>query len=259
MKLYFDVEQQSDRWWELRNGIPTASEFHRIVNPTAGEGWICLAPSGETCGTTHRSKDAAEKCCAKQNKSIIIGRDHWKAHPAPIELAAGHRSYAAELVEQRICGAPKDIKRQWQNPDILRGNQMEPRILAFYRLENPEADIRKCGFITTDDGRYGCSPDGLVFGDADTLSGGLEIKAPSVATLLLWHDNPGLPAEHKVQVHGCLAVTGLPWWDFLAWHKELPEKPLLVRVTPDAFTASLKKVLPTFCDVVDHMEQGARS
>jgi hypothetical protein len=47
VKAFFDVEQYSDRWWELRRGVPTASEFARIITPkqhklaAAHWGYLC--------------------------------------------------------------------------------------------------------------------------------------------------------------------------------------------------------------------------
>lgn len=34
---YWDVEQGSSDWWDLRKGIPTSSEFHRIITPVKGD------------------------------------------------------------------------------------------------------------------------------------------------------------------------------------------------------------------------------
>jgi hypothetical protein len=37
MKVILDIDQQSNAWWHIRRGIPTASNFARIITPAKGE------------------------------------------------------------------------------------------------------------------------------------------------------------------------------------------------------------------------------
>lgn len=89
-----------------------------------------------------------------------------------------------------------------------------------------DKNVRTAGFCTTDDGRCGCSPDGLL----DDGSG-MEIKSPSGPVHLKYYFGNALPAEHAVQVHFSMWVTGAPYWTFVSYHRELP--PLVVRVDRD--------------------------
>lgn len=175
---------------------------------------------------------------ASEMKNIIT--------PAKGEFAAAHKKYMARLIAERLTGGPADIKPQFgSNIDIQRGHEMEPRIRSFYQFHTG-ANLKTVGFITTDDGRFGCSPDALILDGDGKPIGGLEVKAPSLETHLLWLEDGVLPDEHKVQVHGCLAVTGLPKWEFLAYNANLPDSPLIVTVTPDAFTEKLIAALERF-------------
>lgn len=245
MRLYTQFEQGSEDWNEARLGIPTASEFSRIVAPTAGEGFICLKADGETCGTTHKTAETADKC-AKRKKE-----PGWETKPAPFELAAGHMSYLFELVAERVAGGPKDLKPLWHDPDIERGRIMEPRIRQTYEYLGG-VTIEKCGFILSDDQTMGCSPDGVVLAENKKYLGGIECKAPSIETLLGWNERGGgLPPEHKAQVHGSLICSGLPWWDFIGNHELIPEKKIQVRVVPNDYTAQLARLLREFCRKVD--------
>lgn len=80
-----------------------------------------------------------------------------------------------------------------------------------------DKDIAKVGFITTDDDRTGCSPDGLIDGSI-----GVEIKCPQptqhVRTLL----NDEVPKEHLAQLHGGMFVTGAKEWIFCSYRRGFP-------------------------------------
>lgn len=207
MKVMTDFPQGSDRWREVHLGIPTASEFKKIITPAKGE------------------------------------------------LSASHREFAARLVGERITGGFDDVKELF-DIHIIRGIEHEPRALAAYQYKTG-AYARSVGFVTNDEGTAGCSPDGLVYqneGDAlENPIGGLEFKCPTFTKFLMWQDEGVLPLEHKCQVHGSLAVTGLPWWDFVAFHAQCPDRPFIVRVTPDKFTESVKDALAKFLKITDEL------
>ena len=88
-------------------------------------------------------------------------------------------------------------------------------------------DVKAVGFCVSDDGRCGCSPDGML-----PDGSGLEIKSPQGATALKYFINGEVPPEYRVQVAFSLYVTGAPYWTFVSYHRQLP--PLVVRVEPEA-------------------------
>lgn len=257
MIAHYEVVQQSDEWWELRNGKPTASEFSRILNPTAGQAWVCVAPSGSTCGVKHRDEEVSRQCCTKHNKTVHEDQFRRVVKRAPFELADKHMTYAAQIVAERLAGGPEDRQEPYQDPNIIRGIVQEPAIVAFYQYHYPGSEIRLCGFVEHDSRRFGCSPDAIVFQDGVPV-GGIEVKAPTIETLIGWHRDGGIPTEHKVQVQGGLVCSGLKFWDFLAVNRTIAHKPLLGRQEPDAFTAELEKAVLKFCDVCDELEKEYR-
>lgn len=87
-------------------------------------------------------------------------------------------------------------------------------------------DVEQVGFVTADDGRCGCSPDGLI--DEDS---GLEIKCPNAETHLRYLDSKKVPNDYLAQVHGSIYVTGRKSWRFMSYFPELP--PLIVVVERD--------------------------
>lgn len=118
------------------------------------------------------------------------------------------------------------------------GHYMEPEARAFYSLER-DCDVQQVGFITTDDGRFGCSPDGLVGENR-----GLELKNPQHATQVEYLLAGKVPAVYIPQVHWSLIVTGLEAWDFLSYAIGLP--PLLIEVRPNEYTEAMRKEMERF-------------
>jgi len=184
------VEQGSDAWLAARLGMPTASNFDKI-----------LTPGGKLSASSrkHAFYLAAEKILNKQIDSI--DNLEWVQHGKFFEETAA-KNY--EFVQ--------DVK------------------------------IRKCGFITTDNGLIGASPDRLIIGG----SGGLEIKCPAPQTQMGYIID-GFKDAYKCQVQGQMWVAELDYVDFYAWHPELP--PVLQRtVRDDIFIKLLSDALAQFCD-----------
>jgi hypothetical protein len=157
--------------------------------------------------------------------------------PKTMKYAAGARSYIYQLVGDRFdLLYPR--KDEFATAAMRRGTEQEPESRAWYTLRTG-CDVMQVGFVTTDDGRFGCSPDGLV-----GMEGGLEMKNPTPKVQAEYRDKGGLPAEYRAQVHGALIVTGAKFWDFLSWCPGLP--PLLVRTVPDGYTEQLREALEQF-------------
>lgn len=156
--------------------------------------------------------------------------------PKTCKVSAQAEDYICELIASKYA---IDLPRGgFENDHTRNGINTEPEARRWYEMECGE-DVRQVGFVTTDDGRFGCSPDGLVGED-----GGLELKCPSGKVHVAYSLVGGLPDEYKAQVHGCLVVTGRSWWDFCSYHPGLP--PLRVRVTRNSYTDLLQRELDTF-------------
>jgi hypothetical protein len=188
MKQYM-MAQYSPEWWAVRRGVPTGSEFSRIITAAKGD------------------------------------------------FAAGHKSYVADLIGDEL---DTEYPRLNDGASIAmkRGTLLEPEARSLYGLW-AQLPIQQVGFITTDCGRFGCSPDALVGEE-----GVLELKSPMPATHAAYVLAGGLPADYRAQCHGHLIVTGRKWVDFMSY---LPEQePFIVRVTPNDFTVKLAACLKLF-------------
>ena len=114
-------------------------------------------------------------------------------------------TYLADLVAETY-GLPHDgfFGNDWTD----RGVRMEPEARAKF-AESTGLFVSEVGFATRDDKIVGCSPDGFV---SEKLGGepigGLELKDPCPRKHVRWIAEGILPDEHKLQVHGSMAVTG---------------------------------------------------
>ena len=211
--IIHDLAQGSSQWFAARAGIPTASEFHRIVQPGG-------PPRFKKDGEPYKSSAG--------------------------EPAEGRWTYAFELASEILLGESKQSLDglQW----VERGKMLEVDAVAHYEFTRGRKTA-KVGFITPDHGRWGCSPDRLIVGaDGDPL-GALEIKCPSAIKHLEYFTlGPG--TNYRCQVQGSLLVTGFDFWDFQSYHPQLPE--VLIRFTRDEpFIAKMQAALEQFCDELD--------
>jgi hypothetical protein len=190
--ILVDVEQGTPEWWEARLGIPTASEFDKILTP------------------------------------------------ANLKPSTSAETYLNKLVGEWVRGRPDEtFKSEW----MKRGNIIEPEARDFYAFQYDLEPIQ-VGFCKTDDGRYGCSPDSLV-GD----EGGVEIKSLSPGEMVKFIIEQRVPLKHKLQVIGCMLVTGREWWDFLAYHPDIrPPKIRVYRREVLKEITALQMELNKFCE-----------
>jgi len=154
------------------------------------------------------------------------------------KLSTSASGYMMQLAGEWVAGAPEE---SFTNADMQRGTEQEAEARNYYQFF-ADVEVVQVGFITSDDGLIGCSPDGLV-GD----SGGLEIKCPKMnghtETLL----KQSHPTKYIPQIQGCMMLTDREWWDFVSYHQKI--EPLIVRVTrDDEYIKKMQIALDNFND-----------
>lgn len=120
------------------------------------------------------------------------------------------QSYILDVVSERLSGKPVE---SYSSFDMQRGQFLEPYALMAFEQANG-INIERVGFITTDDGRIGCSPDGLIGEDS-----GIEVKCPNPRQHLRNILSGGL-SDYVAQVQGNLWITGRDQWvivSFCPW------------------------------------------
>lgn len=192
MKLFDTFDQYSDDWWTERRGIPTASEFKRIITPTG-------------------------------------------------KLSASADGYIAQLIGD-ILDPEYPRKDTIATAAMRRGTFMEDESRRFFEMER-NATIKQVGFVKSDDGRFGSSPDGVILID-EKPAGILELKNHMPAAQIENLMDGILPKDHAVQCHGHLAVSGLPLCVLCCYSPGCPA--LIVDVVPNEFTEKLRKAMDEF-------------
>jgi len=162
-----------------------------------------------------------------------------------ITAAKGDKSksakpYMRELIGEAFC---PDWEEWAGNKYTERGTETEPEAReAFASILDTER-LEDTGFVLSDDGVSGCSPDGLIYQE-DRLISGVEIKCPSPKLHIGYVLDGGLPLLYKAQVHGSMVVTGTDYWHFWSYFPGL--RPHYIVVVRDEFTAKVEVAVAEF-------------
>lgn len=162
---------------------------------------------------------ASEVDCVK-NGWLVRGKNKG-------ERSADAMRYMIELAGERITGKDSEY---FVTKAMRDGTKREPEAIINYEFEKG-VDVTPCGFFNHPVMSFsGASPDGLVGED-----GGIEVKCPVLNTFLTWKLNGTVPEEHLAQIHWGMACTGRKWWDFVAYHPDMPHglNLMIVRVDRD--------------------------
>lgn len=239
MKI-LDHPQRSPEWFEARKGLITASNV----------GMFCAEPFAISLTipeikTLLDSSGIAYKSTLKRDELLAIlpnAEAYRGLVPAAQTLIDATLGEAADGEDR-----PPDLGNYWTR----RGTEMEPEAVSAYEAKTGYT-VTQVGLCVHDSGRFGASPDGLIYNNNSRLCGnvmvtdsvlshGLEIKCPEGKTHLSYLRSGIVPPEYLCQVHCQLAVTGCECWDFWSYHPNLP--PLIVRTYRDDFTDRLEKGL----------------
>jgi hypothetical protein len=221
--LLYECTQGSPEWLNLRAGVITASDFAKA------RGRMKANRDGKNVG------DPTDACLDLAFRKAI----------------------------ERISKVPLDENHTtWQ---MKRGHDLEP----FARISHEEWLARKggelaammvmpAGFMTTEDGVFGCSVDGLV-GD----NGGSEYKclvsAAKLRKVILFNDI----ADYMDQVQGCMWISGREWWHFGLYCPALKpigmEFQLIEVARDDDYIDALETDLLEFDKIVGKYEQELRA
>ena len=201
MSIHHKVEQNSAAWYALRLGIPTASNFDKLITPTG-------KPSAQA------------------------------------------RKYKYRLIAERLLRESQDDEIGFVR-HVARGKELEPAAASHFEFVN-DIKLERCGFFTTNDRRFGCSPDRLVSGTGEAV----EIKSPAAWTHLGYLLD-GLDETYTPQVQGQLLVGGFEAVRFLSFH---PQCPFFERtILPNrAYMATLSALLEQFADDLERDTERAK-
>jgi hypothetical protein len=163
------------------------------------------------------------------------------------------RAYMYRLIAERLLRDTMDQMPyvEWAE----RGKVVQPQAEQQFELVN-EVKLEPGGFVTTDDGRLGCSPDALVMIKGVPCEP-VEIKCPAPWTQIGYLlDGPG--NDYKPQVQGQLYVGAFDLAHFYAYHPQMPAAHVQTE-RDQKFMKTMADLLERFLDTLDKDTERARS
>ena len=143
-------------------------------------------------------------------------------------------TYAITLAGEKFAGKSLD---PWEGNRYTEwGHEHEDNARRHYRFDR-NTEVSHVGFITTDDGSIGASPDSIVGED-----GLLEIKClqgqKHIESLRYLHQGI-CPPDYHIQTQGQLFVSEKAWNDLFFFHPDLPK--VSIRIEPNKEIQKLLK------------------
>lgn len=183
-----------------------------------------------------------------------LARSKLKSGPRKGQHGEKALDYAFRLAIERISGEPLDEGFEtWQ---MKRGHELEP----VARMEHELATgliVQHAGFVTTDDGVFGASADGLI-----DPEGGSEYKCFIAPDKLRAFHIDGDASGVKDQIQGGMWITGRQWWHMGLYCPALESigKQLWFREfeRDEEYIGQLEQDLLEFAAVVDQFEAKLR-
>ena len=129
------------------------------------------------------------------------------------EMTAKARLYALDTARERFGGTAPPV---FANAAMRTGTEQEPIARAAYEAETGHVVI-EAGFAHTDDGRFGCSVDGLV-GDDGIIEIKTMVSSDTLFTAMVDRDH----RAYMDQIMGGLWLLGRQWCDLILWAPDLP-------------------------------------
>lgn len=183
---------------------------------------------------------SAEWLAARRGIPTASEMDALVSPLGKVRTGEGPRSYVFRKVCERLLGFTAGGS-SWATE---QGTLLESEAVPWFNFTY-DANVQRVGFITTDDGRAGCSPDGLLGDDA-----GLEVKCLQHEHALQVLLDGVVPPEYSVQIQTSLYVTGFKRWTFLSYSRQFPA--LILQVEPDPkLQGAIKTALEIFNEAFD--------
>lgn len=207
MKIWPNLDQQTDQWFRVRAGRPTASQFSRIVTATGADSSQWWDYATELVAETIRP-DMMDK--ANLGSGFTGNRHTDRGNELEPE--------AREEFASRVLGDQ---------------SKLEIQQVGFVTRDDGIVGCSPDGMI------YSKRSDG-----ARVPIAGLEIKCPEAGKHSKDFLRGELPSAHMQQVHGSMAVTGLRWWYFMSYCPGI--EPLILRVERSEYTEKVADALDRF-------------
>ncbi|HEY2530290.1 MAG TPA: YqaJ viral recombinase family protein [Xanthobacteraceae bacterium] len=196
-------EQNTDDWYRVKLGIPSASQAHNIITPLG-------APT----------------------------------------RGDRRRKYMYRLIAERLLKQSMDDR--FENFWTRRGKDLQDQaaegFLAHILKPGERGVLRKIGFITTDDGKIGASPD-RILRIGKKREEGVELKCPS-PWVQIEYLLEGTEENYKPQVQMQILVGQFKANHLWCFHPNMPPVHV-VTLRDDDYIKKLARALFDFCNELD--------
>lgn len=158
--------------------------------------------------------------------------------------------YAMDIARERVGGV---APAKFQNAAMRTGTEQEP--IARFAYERRTGNlVEEVGFFTTEDKRFGLSPDGLIDDD-----GVLEIKTMVGSSTLFTAVADGDVSAYMDQCLGYLWLLGRQWVDLTLWCPDLHHMVIHRIERDEEAIEALEYDLVAFMSLVDKYEAALRA
>lgn len=158
--------------------------------------------------------------------------------------------YAMDIARERVGGV---APAKFQNAAMRTGTEQEP--IARFAYERRTGNlVEEVGFFTTEDKRFGLSPDGLIDDD-----GVLEIKTMVGSSTLFTAVADGDVSAYMDQCLGYLWLLGRQWVDLTLWCPDLHHMVIRRIERDEEAIEALEADLLAFIALVDKYEAALRA
>ena len=175
--------------------------------------------------------------------------------PAKLRLSESRHKYACQLIAARLLNWQADSLDKIEH--IQHGREYEPMAVAQLEMVQ-EIETKPVGFVTSNDGRFGASPDRVsqVAPDLAHVGITIECKCPTIPKqfeyLLLGHDS-----AYRCQVQGQMLIAESDKSIFYAYHPRTPAY-LVETGRDEGFIRELQNALEQFSDELEGMFEAAK-
>lgn len=183
--------------------------------------------------------------------------------PKTMKMSASRKRYACEIIAARLMRWQADSLEKIEH--IAAGKRNEPIAIAQLELIR-EVECKRVGFVRTNDGRFGASPDRVVM-DGDAIQITVEAKCPTIPVQMEYlleaelakMDPPSPSVEvYRCQRQGQLFVAEADEAIFYSYNERMPA--VYTRDHRDEpFIKKLSGALEQFSDELCLLEERARS
>lgn len=165
----------------------------------------------------------------------------WK-----MRTGQGVDTYLCQKLAERLAAAENEDEDIRCAPSWAadQGHILEDSAIPWFEFETGLA-VQRVGFCLSNDGKTGCSPDGLIGDDS-----GIEAKCPQATQHVRYLREGGVPKAYLAQVHFSMLVTGRTSWWFVSYSRDLPKLKVLVE-RDETIQEKLRSAVDAFLEELD--------